>query len=160
MPLNVIVATDLNNGIGFQNKLLCYLPADLEFFKKTTMGHPIVMGRKTFQSIGRVLPGRQNIIISAHGFQVEGAMVFSSLEHFKTTLSPGLTYFIIGGASLYRQTLMGADTVYRTLIRKRFEADVFFPELSENGFSLVSETEGRQDEKNTVPFSFQIWKPK
>ena len=159
MPINLIVATDLNNGIGYQNKLLCHLPADLAYFKKTTLGFPVVMGRKTFESIGRILPGRQNIIISASGFTVPEALTLKSLEAFKTLYVQNQTYFIIGGSTLYQQTLSWADCVYRTLIHHRFEADVFFPDLSAHGFYLESETAGIQDQKNSFGHSFQIWKP-
>ncbi|NBY10274.1 MAG: dihydrofolate reductase [Sphingobacteriia bacterium] len=159
MPINLIVATDLNNGIGYQNKLLCHLPADLAYFKKTTLGFPVVMGRKTFESIGRILPGRQNIIISASGFTIPGALSLKSIEAFKTMYIKDQTYFIIGGSSIYEQTLSWADCVYRTLIQHRFQADVFFPNLSTNGFTLTDETLGTQDQKNSYKHSFQIWKP-
>src|SRR3954462_1813882 len=105
MTLAAVVVTDLNNAIGKDNKLLCHLPADLKFFKTTTMGAPIVMGRKTFESIGRILPGRKNIVITRNkNFKHEGVVVYHSVEEMINNEGNELIY-IIGGAEIYRQTL-------------------------------------------------------
>ena len=102
MILAAIVVTDLNNAIGKDNKLLCHLPADLKFFKSTTMGCPIIMGRKTFESIGKVLPGRKNIIISRNAnLKIEGAEVYSSLKEVLENAKEE-KMFVIGGAEIYK----------------------------------------------------------
>ncbi|MGZ3883159.1 MAG: dihydrofolate reductase [Bacteroidia bacterium] len=155
MTLAAVVVTDLNNAIGKDNKLLCHLPADLKFFKAITMGAPIVMGRKTFESIGRVLPGRRNIVITRNtGFKHEGLDVYNSVEDCIKHISHEKA-FVIGGAEIYRQTLPHISEVYRTLIRHRFEADTFFPELKEDEFKLVWEEAHQKDEKNPYDYTFQ-----
>lgn len=162
MILAAIVVTDFNNAIGKDNKLLCHLPADLKFFKSTTMGCPIIMGRKTFESIGKVLPGRKNIIISRNkNLKIEGAEVYSSFEevmkNVKEDPSAGEAgkIFIIGGAEIYKLAMPGLTEIYRTLIKHEFEADTFFPEIRFADFSLVWEEEHFADEKNEFDYVFQ-----
>jgi len=155
MKLAAVVVTDLNNAIGKDNKLLCHLPADLKFFKATTMGSPIIMGRKTFESIGRILPGRKNIIISRNSnLKIEGAEVYSSLkemaEHCKEE-----KVFIIGGAEIFKLAWPNLSEIYRTLIKHEFEADTFFPEIKFADFNLVWEEEHWADEKNPYDYTFQ-----
>lgn len=156
MILSDVVVTDLNNAIGKNNGLLCHLPADLKFFKATTMGAPILMGRKTFDSIGRVLPGRKNIVITRdRNFRREGVDVFHSIESCLAQLKEEKVY-IIGGAEIYRQTLEHVSEIYRTLIHHRFEAaDAFFPEIKNSEFGLVWEEAHQKDEKNPYDYTFQ-----
>jgi dihydrofolate reductase len=157
MILAAIVITDLNNAIGKNNQLLTHLPADLKFFKSTTMGCPIIMGRKTYESIGRLLPGRKNIIISRNAdLKIEGAEVYSEIS---TAISNADSekIFIIGGADIYRQSLIYCHEVYRTLIKERFEADAFFPDLEKNGFKKTWEECHNADEKNKFDYCFQKW---
>src|SRR5687767_13159811 len=121
MKLAAVVVTDLNNAIGKDNKLLCHLPADLKFFKTTTMGSPIVMGRKTFESIGRILPGRKNIIISRNpNLKIEGAEVYSSLKEMAKHCQEEKV-FIIGGAEIFELAWPHLSEIYRTLIKHEFE---------------------------------------
>ncbi len=155
MILASIVATDFNNAIGKDNKLLWHLPADLKFFKTTTMGCPIIMGRKTFESIGRVLPGRKNIIISRNtDLKIEGAEVYSSFEEMMKNVNVEKA-FIIGGAEIYNLSMPYVTEIYRTLVKHEFEADTFFPEIKFADFSLVWEEEHFMDEKNEFDYVFQ-----
>lgn len=155
MILASIVATDFNNAIGKDNKLLWHLPADLKFFKTTTMGCPIIMGRKTFESIGRVLPGRKNIIISRNkDLKIEGAEVYSSFEEMMKNVKVEKA-FIIGGAEIYNLSMPYVTEIYRTLVKHEFEADTFFPAIKFAEFSLVWEEEHFMDEKNEFDYVFQ-----
>ncbi len=155
MILAAVVVTDLNNAIGKDNKLLCHLPADLKFFKATTMGAPIIMGRKTFESIGKVLPGRKNIIISRNkNLKIEGAEVYSSFDEMMKNVKEEKAY-IIGGAEIYKITMPFTSEIYRTLIKHEFEADTFFPEIKFADFNLVWEEEHWADEKNPFDYTFQ-----
>lgn len=155
MLLSSIVATGLNNEIGKDNKLLWHLPADLKFFKSTTMGSPIIMGRKTFESIGRVLPGRKNIIISRNTeLKIEGAEVYSSFEEMIKNCNVEKA-FIIGGAEIYKLSMPHVNEIYRTLVKSKFEADTFFPEIKSNEFELVWEEEHFKDEKNNFDYTYQ-----
>jgi len=157
MTLAAIVATDLHNAIGKNNKLLWHLPADLRFFKTTTMGCPVVMGRKTYESIGRLLPGRTNIIISRNAeYRVEGAVVFPSLEAaLENTQAEKV--FVIGGAEIYRLCFGKCEEIYRTLVKQQYEADTFFPELNNSAYTMQWEECHAADEKNPVEYCFQKW---
>jgi dihydrofolate reductase len=155
MILSAVVVTDLNNAIGKNNKLLCHLPADLKFFKATTMGSPIVMGRKTFDSIGRVLPGRKNIIISRNtSLKIEGAEVYSSIEEMMKHVKEEKVY-VIGGAEIYKLSMPYITEIYRTLVKAKFDADTFFSEIDPREFKLVWEEEHAKDEKNPFDYVFQ-----
>lgn len=155
MILASIVATGLNNEIGKDNKLLWHLPADLKFFKSTTMGCPIIMGRKTFESIGRVLPGRKNIIISRNpDLKIEGAEVYRSFEDMMQHCNVEKA-FIIGGAEIYNMSMPYVTEIYRTLVKQKFEADTFFPEIKFADFNLLWEEDHAADEKNAFDYSFQ-----
>jgi len=155
MLLSSIVATGLNNEIGKDNKLLWHLPADLKFFKSTTMGSPIIMGRKTFESIGRVLPGRKNIIISRNTeLKIEGAEVYASFEEMIKNCDVEKA-FIIGGAEIYKLSMPFVNEIYRTLVKSNFEADTFFPEIKPTEFELVWEEEHFKDEKNNFDYTYQ-----
>lgn len=157
MILAAIVVTDLNNAIGKNNRLLAHLPADLKFFKSTTMGCPILMGRKTYESIGRLLPGRRNIIISRNpNYRVVGAEHHLSVEAAIDSCKSEKA-FVIGGAEIYAQSLLHCNEIYRTLINERFDADAFFPDLESNGFTKVWEECHSADEKNKYDYCFQKW---
>lgn len=159
MKVAIAVATSENNAIGKDNQLLWHLPADLKFFKNTTMGCPVVMGRKTFQSIGRTLPGRKNIIITRDAsfnsdkqFDID---VVGSLESALDVLKDFETVFIIGGGEIYKQALPITEVVYRTLVHTQIDGDTFFPELDSNEFKLVWEEKHLADEKNKFDYTFQ-----
>ncbi|RXJ01807.1 dihydrofolate reductase [Anaerobacillus alkaliphilus] len=154
--ISLIVAAGENNVIGSDNVMPWHLPADLAYFKKTTTGHAVVMGRKTFESIGKPLPNRKNIILTRdQQFEVEGCDVIHSVEEV-FDFEKGQELFIIGGAEVYRQLLPHANKVYLTRIHKSFEGDAFFPELND-GWQLVSTEKHEADEKNPYQYEFQIY---
>lgn len=159
MIISLIVATSLNHGIGKDNQLPWHLPADLKFFKQTTMGCPVVMGRKTFQSIGRTLPGRKNVVITRDSsFNGDGKYditLASGLSQALEQLKDEKEVFIIGGGEIFQQSMAIADTIYLTLVNTRIEADVFFPEIDPARFELVWEEKHSADEKNTFDYTFQ-----
>ncbi len=159
MKISIIVATSLNHAIGKNNQLLWHLPADLKFFKTTTMGCPVVMGRKTFQSIGRTLPGRKNVIITRDGnfnsenqFDIE---VVSSIDKAIHSLQTEKEVFIIGGGEIYKQALHLVDTIYLTQVNTTIDADVYFDKINEKEFNLVWEEKHLADEKNKFDYTFQ-----
>ncbi len=127
--LTIVVATDTNNGIGINNTLPWHLPEDLAHFKRTTSGHPIIMGRKTFDSIGRPLPNRRNIVITRNpDWQHVGVEAVASIDAAKALIGDQQA-FIIGGAQIYADTLAAADRIIVTKIGKRFDCDAFFPAI-------------------------------
>jgi dihydrofolate reductase len=156
------VAADENNGIGKNNQLLCHLPADLKYFKNLTTHHAILMGRKTFESIGKPLPNRTNIIISRSDLNIEGTYCFKSIdEGISFAKSQNETeLFIIGGDSIYKQSMDVLNTVYLTRIHHSFEADAFFPALQEEYWQLNQNEFHAADEKNKFDFSFQTYNRK
>jgi dihydrofolate reductase len=154
--LAIIVAVDENNAIGKDNKLLWHITEDLRYFKSITNGHPVIMGRKTFESMGRVLPGRTNIIISRNPqFAVAGCSVVASLDEAIAVASAiDDNQFIIGGASVYRDALDVADTIYLTVVHNRYDADTFFPEISKNEWDEVERIDYERGKDFEYPFSF------
>ncbi|WP_462411942.1 dihydrofolate reductase [Neobacillus sp. Marseille-QA0830] len=157
--ISFIVAMDKNGVIGNENQLPWHLPEDLKFFKRMTMGHPIAMGRKTHVSIGRVLPGRENIVITRQpGFQCEGCTVFYSVEEFvQYSRKYDGEIFVIGGAEIFKETVPYADRLYMTLINEQFEGDTFFPKLEIKDWQLVSCEKGIKDEKNPYDYEFRTY---
>lgn len=155
MILCSIVATGLNNEIGKDNKLLWHLPADLKFFKATTMGCPIIMGRKTYESIGRLLPGRKNIIITRNtDLKIEGAEIYTSFDEMIKRCNVEKA-FIIGGAEIYKLSMPYVNEIYRTLVKGSFDADTFYPQIDLNKFELVWQEEHTKDEKNNFDYTYQ-----
>jgi dihydrofolate reductase len=155
--LNLIVATANNNVIGLGGKMPWHLPAELAYFKQVTMGHPIIMGRKTFESIGRVLPGRRNIVVSANSaWQHEGVEVATSVDT-ALALVAGQSAFVIGGATLYAAALPIADRVYLTSIHANVDGDTFFPPLPETEWQETSRRARPKDEKNGYDVDFIVF---
>jgi len=156
--ISMIVAMDGINGIGFENKLLCHLPADLAYFKQVTLGKPIVMGRKTFESIGSVLPGRKNIVISRNNdIDVPGACIVNSLDDALSYSTVEVDIMVIGGAEIYRQALPKTDKLYVTRIHHKFQADTFFPSIDKQEWSLSESKFRASDEKNSYDLTFEIY---
>jgi dihydrofolate reductase len=158
MRLIAVFAMDLDNAIGKDNKLLCHLPDDLKFFKQQTMGHPVVMGRKTFDSIGKPLPGRLNIVITRNtDFNPPGVTVYHSVEECMAKLKElqDDKICIIGGAEIYRQMMPFTDELLVTLIHHQFEADTFFPEIKLDEFKLVWSEPHKKDDRHPYDFTFQ-----
>lgn len=156
MSISLIVAMSRNRVIGKDNKLPWHLPADLAFFKKTTMGHTIVMGRKTYESIGKPLPGRKNVILTGNPrFSAAGCTVIHSVED-ALRLAQEEELFVIGGAEVFRLFFAVADKIYLTLLHHDIEGDTYFPEFSPHEWELIGETPGITDEKNPYSYSFQL----
>ena len=154
--IKAIVAVDENGAIGRQGDLLCHLPADMRHFKEVTMGHSIVMGRKTFESFPRrPLPGRQNLVITrSAGWQYPGVTVAHSLEQ-AIALAETDTVFIIGGAQIYEQALPVVDVLHLTLIHARWaSADVYFPALDPNQWQEVERQHHTSDHRNAYEYDF------
>lgn len=154
--LSLIWAMDENRLIGNSNGLPWHLPADLAFFKRTTMAKPIIMGRKTFESIGRPLPGRQNIIITGNkSFTAQGCDIANSIDQAMALISDNVEEaMLIGGASLYLQTLEQADVLYLTQIHHAFSGDTWFPEIDMSRWCEVYRERFEADENNPYPYSF------
>ncbi|MBU8906581.1 dihydrofolate reductase [Desertibacillus haloalkaliphilus] len=158
--ISFMVAMDQNRLIGKDNDLPWRLPADLAYFKKVTMGKPIVMGRKTHESIGRPLPGRENIIITRNeDYQAEGCTVVNSVAEIER-FDDDTEVFVIGGAEIFKETLPIADRLYITLIEEEFEGDTYFPEIKEDEWELTSEERGTTDEKNRHKHRFLVYERK
>ncbi|RAP37632.1 dihydrofolate reductase [Legionella quinlivanii] len=158
--ISLIAAVDEAQGLGKNNQLLCHLPADLKFFKQMTLGKPIIMGRKTFASIGKALPGRQNIVISRSSVPAAEIEVAHSLEEALKLTPAAPEVMIIGGASIYQQILPQAQQIYLTQIHHRFDADVFFPAINQDEWICEKIAEHVQDEKNAYSMSFYLYKRK
>jgi dihydrofolate reductase len=155
MIVSLIVAIDEDNGIGKDNKLPWHLPADLKHFKTLTTGHTIVMGRKTFDSIGKPLPNRRNIIISRQqDLAVEGTEVVQSLPEALNLCEDENEIFIIGGAQIFKYAMPLANILYLTIIHHTFEADTFFPEIDQKNWIEEQRTKYRSDDKNNYPYTF------
>ena len=154
--IHAIVAIDENGAIGRQGDLLCHQPADMKHFKEVTMGHSIVMGRKTFESFPRrPLPGRQNIVITRNaGWQYPGVTVVHCLEDAIAAAETD-TIFIIGGAQVYEQSLPLVDVLHLTRIHARWaSADAFFPAIDMDDWQEVSREQHESDHKNAYEFDF------
>ena len=150
--IKIIVATSKNKVIGDSNSLIWYLPADLKRFKELTTGNTIVMGRKTYESIGRPLPNRRNIIITRDvKYDVEGCEVVNSLE--EALMICNNNCFIIGGGEIYKQSMSIADQIYLTLVHEDFEGDTEFPEIGSE-WKMVTSQDFEPDEKNKHKYSF------
>jgi len=157
--LSLIVAIAENNAIGYKNKLLCYLPNDLKWFKKNTTNHTIIMGRKTFESLPNgALPNRRNIVIT-HSKQTNynNCEVVNSVEELFTKIKKDDANFVIGGAEIYNLLLPFVNKLYITKIYGTFEADVFFPEIDFNKWNLLEKIENKADEKHSFDYDFLIF---
>ena len=160
MSISLIVAASTNNAIGKNGQLLWHLPLDLKFFKDTTWGMPIIMGRKTFEAVNKPLPGRINIVITSQaGWNAEMVCVANSLEDAiregKSTNCKEL--FIIGGGEIYKQSINFADKIYMTRVHAELEGDTFFPVINEKEWKLEKNVDFNKDEKHAYPFSIQTW---
>ena len=156
MRLSLIVAVAKNRVIGNKNEMPWHLPADFAYFKKITTGHPIIMGRKTFESIGRPLPGRRNIVVSRNpAFQADGVEVVHSLDK-AVTACQSEDSFVIGGATLYAEALPRVDRVYLTEVDAAPDGDTLFPALDKNQWREISRERREADEKNIHAMEFVV----
>lgn len=147
------------NEIGADNQLLWHLPKDLKHFKDLTSGHPIIMGRKTYESIGKALPNRTNIVISRKkNWFEEGILIVGSIkEAVKFAKKIDENVFIIGGGNIYEQTMEIADKLEVTLVKAELKADTFFPKIDPKIWKLTEEVFHEKDDKNQYDFSFQTY---
>lgn len=155
--ISFIVAMDKNHVIGLNNRLPWRLPRDLRFFKEKTMHQTVIMGRKTFDSIGKPLPNRKNIILSRSGGdfpqEIEVVSDINKILEWNEA-DPEKEYFVIGGAKIYEQMLPFADRMYITWIDHAFQGDTYFPQFSEAEWVLSAKERGEKDEKNPYDFYF------
>jgi dihydrofolate reductase len=162
MKISLIVAMASNRAIGLNNQMPWHLSTDLKRFKQITMGHPIIMGRKTFEAIGKPLPGRTNIIVSRKlSYQQAGCVVVDSID---AAIIHGCRLdeevFVIGGAMLYAEILPIADNLYVTLINQEFEGDTFFPSYNPSEWSEVDREDVTDDSTVGFSYSFTKWQKK
>lgn len=153
--LSLIVAMDENRLIGRNNSLPWHLPADLAYFRRTTMGKPVVMGRKTFESIGKPLAGRRNIVITRNAdFFAPGCEIADSIESATSLVDENDEVMLIGGASLYQQTIERATQLYITRIHHSFEGDTWFPEFDMSDWKEEYREDFEADHSNRYAYSF------
>lgn len=163
MLISAITAVAENNVIGKNNMLPWHLPADMKFFKNTTLHHPVIMGRKTYDSFKKALPQRDNIVITRRqDYKLADALVVSSLqraiEEAKNFNADEI--FILGGAQIFQQSLPVINRLYLTRIHENFEGDAFFPELDFDTWKKIKDEYHGPDEKNKYAYSFQTWEKK
>lgn len=158
--ISIIAAVAQNGVIGDKNSLLWHISEDMRFFKRTTSGHPVIMGRKTYESLGRPLPNRTNVVISRTPRTIEGCSVVGSLEEAVAMFPKEEEVFIIGGAQIYALALGIADKMYLTRVGHDYEGDTSFPEWKEQEWQLISQESYEQGEKYPHPFAFEIYERK
>jgi dihydrofolate reductase len=157
MILSIVVAISENNAIGKNNMLLWHLPADLKHFKEITSGHTIIMGRKTYDSIGKPLPNRRNIVVSRNAdLNIDGVETYHGLEQALAQCSNEAEVFLIGGAEIYRQGLKYSNKIYLTRVHETYEADTFFPELEPEIWTETQVERHQPEAKNPVAYTFSI----
>jgi dihydrofolate reductase len=155
MTVSIVVAIGENNAIGKDNELLWYLPTDLKHFKTITKGHTVIMGRKTFDSIGKPLPYRRNIVITrARDLKIEGAEVVNTIDEALALCAGEKEVFIVGGAEIYKLAMEKTDRIYLTTVHQSYEADAYFPEINHNLWKETASERYEPDEVNNVAFTF------
>jgi dihydrofolate reductase len=160
MIISLVVAAATNNAIGKDGKLPWNLPNDMKHFKNVTWGMPIVMGRKTFESLGKALPGRKNIVITRQlAWKAEGTVAVKNIEDalFVAKETDAKEVMVIGGGEIYKTLFDKAKRIYLTRVEAEPEADTFFPSLKPGKWHLVSQQNYEADEKNAYNYSFQLW---
>ena len=156
--VSIIVAVAQNGTIGDKNSLLWHIKEDMRFFRTTTSGHAVIMGRKTFESLGsKPLPKRTNIVITRQDVEFEGALTAHSLQEAIAMAEGDEEIFIIGGAQIYAQALECADRLYLTLVEKEYEGDTSFPEIDYRYWQLVAEQRHERGEEYESPFEFRTY---
>lgn len=164
MLVSLIVAASENNAIGKDNHLMWHLPADMKFFKNTTWGFPVIMGRKTFVELGsKPLPGRQNIVITRQkDWKAEGVVVVNKLDDamFVARDADTKEIFIIGGGEIYKEAMPKANRIYMTRVHATLEGDTYFPAFDEKKWTLTSAREVKADDKHEYAFTIQVWDKK
>lgn len=160
MTISLVVAAATNNAIGMDGKMPWHLPNDMKHFKNVTWGMPIVMGRKTFDSLGKALPGRKNIVITRqHGWKADNTVAVKNIEDalFVAKETDAKEVMVIGGGEIYKVLFDKAQRIYLTRVEAEPEGDTFFPVLVQGQWHLVSQKNHEADEKNAYNYSFQVW---
>lgn len=155
--LSIIVAVAKNNAIGKDNKLLWHLPEDLKRFKKMTTGHNIIMGRRTFESLGRVLPNRHHVILCNDmemDINDENVEVLDDISKLDKYINSDEENFVIGGATIYKLLMPYSKKMYITEIDKEFDADVYFPEINKNEWKEIGREQGTEDNENDFEYEY------
>lgn len=163
MKIALVVAAAENNVIGKDNQLLWRLPNDMKFFKNTTWGMPVIMGRKTFESLGKPLAGRTNIVITRQdNWTAPGVQVVKNLEEALAAAAEtdAKEASVIGGGEIYALALPRAQRIYITRVHTTLEGDTFFPEFDKQQWELLSNLDFPADEKHAYAYSFQVWERK
>ena len=158
--ISLVVAAATNNAIGKDGKLPWHLPNDMKHFKNITWGMPVVMGRKTFESLGKPLAGRKNIVITRHPqWKAEGVVVVKNIDNalFVAKETDAKEIMVIGGGEIYKTLFDKAKRIYLTRVEAEPEADTFFPVLNPKEWLLLSQKNHEADEKNAYNYSFQVW---
>lgn len=163
MIISLIVAASTNNAIGKDNKLLWHLPNDMKFFKNTTWGMPVIMGRKTFEALaGDPLPGRFNFVITRNRSWNPGREKVRVEPDLTTALKEAVNTdcreaFIIGGGEIYKESMQMADRIYMTRVHAVLDGDTFFPLIDESQWTMTSNLDFPADDKHAYAYSFQVW---
>lgn len=161
--LSIIAAISENNVIGKDNKLLWHLPEDLKRFKKLTTGHTIIMGRKTFESLGAILPDRTHIVLTRdmnYNIDSDFVKVVHDIDELKEYINDEEEHFVIGGALIYKQLIRYTQKMYITKIHKRYEGDAYFPKINEEEWEIIEREKCLKDEKNPFDYEFIDYKRK
>lgn len=159
--ITIIAAIAKNNALGKNNQLIWHLPADLKRFKQVTLNHHIIMGRKTFESLGKPLPNRTSIIITRNkNYKAEGCIVVNSLTDALKVAAVDENPYILGGAEIYKQAIEIADKLDITFVHHNFEADAFFPKIDTTIWKETSRQDFKADEKNKYDYSFVSFEKK
>ncbi len=155
--ISIIVAIAQNGVIGNENQLLWHISEDMRYFRATTSGHPIIMGRKTYDSICRPLPKRTNYVITHQDISIEGCEVVHSLEEALSQISNQEEIFIIGGAQIYELALPIANRLYITNVEREYSGDTHFPQWNKNEWKLIKSESFERGSEFESPFSFDIY---
>ncbi|MCX2480144.1 dihydrofolate reductase [Pedobacter sp. MC2016-15] len=155
MIISIMVAIAEDGAIGKNNQLLWHLPADLKHFKQTTSGHTVIMGRKTYDSVGKPLPNRRNIVISRNAsLEIPGVELVTDLESAIALCDENEEVFIVGGAQIYRMAMGITDKIYLTVVKGTFDADTYFPPIDPKFWEETDKISFEADEKNAWPYTF------
>ena len=155
--ISLIAAISDNNVIGKDNKLIWHLPEDIKRFKELTTGHTIIMGRKTFESIGKVLPNRRHIVLTrdpSYYVEDENVIIVNDIEKLDDYLESSEENFVIGGAIIYRQLMNKVEKMYITRIHEKFEGDSYFPVINESEWNIIERKQGIKDDLNPYDYEF------
>ena len=161
--LSIIVAVSDNNVIGKNNQLIWHIPEDLKRFKNLTTGHTIIMGRKTFESLGRVLPNRKHVVLTRdidYHIDNENVEIMHDIEELEKYIYTKEENFVIGGAIIYRQLMSKVDKMYITRIKEKFEGDAYFPIINEAEWMITEKIEKKKDEQNMYDYEFITYERK